>query len=161
MSKKEDSKLLFFDSYISAIENSVGSKSFQTLWAETDSGKKDILNKGQFSCAVYMTRILLWFDLVNEVHATVSGTVEDLKNCGWFEIEKPKRGCILEWEPKKQNGSENKHIGFYLGDEIAVSNSRNNRFPIKHHYKYGKVDSEPVRKIEKIYWHPKLEEKYF
>ncbi len=29
-------KLLFFDSYIDAIKNSVGSKIFQTLWAKLE-----------------------------------------------------------------------------------------------------------------------------
>lgn len=46
-------KLLKKETYIKAIENSVGSKIFNTLYVQyEDSGKvEDILDDGNFSCA--------------------------------------------------------------------------------------------------------------
>jgi len=82
---------LFFDSYLSFVEKSVGSKMFQTLWAEVDGKKKDITQRGKLSCATFVSFVLLSFGLIKEKHATVNGTVRDMENSGWRKIRKPRR----------------------------------------------------------------------
>ena len=80
---------------------------------------------------------------MNNLHATVEGTVKDLENSGWKRIKTPKEGSVLIWEEKNSH----KHIGFYLGKNKAVSNSSEKRVPKTHHFTYnGK------RKIESIWF---------
>jgi len=152
-------KIIKFDTYIDVIKKSVGSGLFQTVFAEVDGEKKDITNKGQYSCAVHVSSILLWFGFLKERHTGVAGLISDMASSGWYKIDKPKQGCVISWEKMLKNGEENEHIGFYVGDEIAISNERDAGVPIRHHYTYGERDGKPARKIEAIYWHPKLDNK--
>jgi len=154
-------KPLFFDTYITAIENSVGSRSFQTMWAEVDGVTKDIAEQGRKSCALFVSAILVWFGLIKEGHVTVAGLIKDLLFSGWQKIDEPRVGCIIHWEKTLADGEWNEHTGFYMGDEIAISNSRRETVPIKHHWTYGEKDGMPVRKVLAMYWHPKLKRKYF
>ncbi len=156
-----NTKILFLDSYMKTIENSVGSKIFKNLPVETGGKKKDILQNGKYSCAMLVSGILLLFGLIKEKHATVSGLLRDMEKFGWIKISKKKRGSILRWEPQKRNGKANEHVGFYVGNYKAISNSRIKKVPQKHHWTYGKNKSGPKRKVNEIYWHPKLEQKYF
>lgn len=150
-------KIFLFDSYLSAIQNSVGARSFQALWAAVDGEKRDILRGGELSCASFVSGILLWFGLIKEKHATVAGTLRDMEKSGWKEISEPRVGCILHWEKALINGSWNEHIGFFLGQRTAVSNDYHTRVPIEHHWTYGEVNGKPARKITRILWHTSLE----
>ncbi len=150
-------KLLLKDSYLKTIENSVGSKLFRNTYLEIDNKKTDILNNGQFSCAVFVSWILRIFYLINEGHATVDGTIKDLEKSGWYKIKKLKIGAILAWEEIYLNGTLNKHIGFYIGGDKAISNSRTKKTPIKHHWTFGVKNGKPVRKVVEIWWHKKLD----
>ena len=155
-------EFLVFDTYLNTIEKSVGSDLFKTTWAKVDGKKKDITNSGQYSCASHVSSILLWFTefgLLSTRHTGLEGLLKDMKKCGWYKIEKPKPGAVLHWEKMLKNGEENEHIGFYVGGEIAISNERDAGVPIRHHYTYGERDGKPARKIEAIYWHPKLDNK--
>jgi hypothetical protein len=154
-------KLLFFDSYIDTIKNSVGSKIFQTLWAELDGKKKDITNKGNLSCAVFVSAILLWFGLIKEKHATVDSTIKDMKEFKWKRIKKPRIGSILVWEDLEFDDGPHSHLGFYIGENQAISNSLKLKTPAKHHWTYGTKNKQPKRKVIAIYWHPRLNDKYF
>lgn len=146
-------KLLLFKTYLQTIKNSVDSNIFRNLFAEVDGEKQDILKDGKISCGVHTSSILFLFDLIEEKHATVLGTIRDMENFGWQKIEKPKPGSVIHWEEWNQGDSPSEHIGFYIGDEIAVSNNWQSKTPQEHHWTYN--DS---RGIEGIYWHPKLED---
>jgi len=148
---KSKIELLLYDTYLAFIKNSVGSKSFRNLYLLQDNRKIDALNNGQFSCAVFVSWVLRIFYLIKEGHATVEGLMEDLKKSGWYEIKKPKIGSILVWEEIFLNGTLNRHMGFYVGNKKAISNSRNKKTPVKHHWTFnGK------RKVELILWNHKL-----
>ncbi len=116
-----------------------------------DGRKQDITKNGKDSCAYFVSTVLLRFDLVKEIHATVAGTIKDLEDFGWFKLKKPKKGAVLVWEKKKIGESESFHIGFYLGNKKAISNSSKKGFPVIHHYTFGNK-----RKIIKILWNKKL-----
>ncbi len=74
------------------------------------------MRNGEFSCAFYVSSILVLFKFIKEIHTTVDAAVKDLKECGWKEIKKPKIGSVLVWEKKDfGNGDIHKHIGFLLG----------------------------------------------
>lgn len=150
-------KFLLKASYLKTIENSIGSKIFRNLYFEVNGKKKDILENGALSCAIFVSWILKNFDLIKEGHATVDGTIKDLKKTGWRKIKKPRTGAILIWGKKFYDSEPHKHIGFYIGNNKAISNSYKSRKPLKHHWTFGVKNGKPVRKVEEIWWHKKLE----
>ncbi len=152
MSKKKKVKLILYDSYIKAIKNSVGSNLFRNLYAYLNNKKQDITKNGRLSCALHTSSLLLLFGLISKPHSTVDGVIKDLKRSGWILIKKPRKGAILVWERK--NG--HKHIGFYIGNNKAISNSFLKRKPILHHWTFGTKNSRSFRKIEQIFWNNKI-----
>lgn len=151
MTGKQKVGFFIHDTYLAVIRNSVGSKLFRNLYLVKNNKRIDASNDGQLSCAVFVSWVLRIFYLIKEGHATVDGTMKDLKRSGWYKIKKPKIGSILVWEEIFLNGTLNKHMGFYIGNEEAVSNSRSKRTPVKHHWTFG-----GKRKVELILWNNKL-----
>ncbi len=150
-------KILNKLSYLTAIKNSEGSKIFKNLWAEVDGVKKDILDDGDLSCAQFVSGILYLHKLINDRHATVDGTIRDLEAGGWYQITEPKEGCVIVWEGIiYPDGMEHKHIGFYLDNGLAISNSPDEKSPKIHHWTYGDKNSDKYRKISMLLWHDKL-----
>jgi hypothetical protein len=143
---------LIFDSYIAVVKNSVGTNTFRNFYAQVDGKNKDILQDGVLSCAFFVSSILLIFGLVNEMHATIGRTVQDMERMGWVRIKKPRPGAVIVWEKEKfDDGLEHGHIGFYLGESRAVSNNTPTRVPKEHHWTY-----DGKRKVGTIWWHPDL-----
>ncbi len=141
-------KLLFKESYLAFIKNSVKSHSFRNFYAEVNGKIEDIAKGGKTSCAFFVSSVLLTFGLIKVNHLTVDGLLKDLDKSGWYRIKKPLLGSILLWEEKQ--GHE--HMGFFVGRGGAVSNSPTEHFPVIHSWNYsGK------RKIKAIYWHKRLE----
>lgn len=159
-------------SLLALIENAVKGGDnylFRNLFAEEDGKEMDILENGGNSCAVFVSWILYLFNSTLEfekkprwiqyTHATVFGTVKDLLASGWQEIDKLKPGAVLVWEKREGAMLEDKnipkdHIGFYVGNDEAISNdSKKTGFPVRHNVTYN-----GTRKVEKILWHPALED---
>lgn len=130
---------------------------FRNMYAKNQQGEEvDILEDGKNSCAVFVSWILLALEMINMPHARVEGTEKDLIKSGWFEIKELRPGAVLVWEmvTGKYDGLLHSHIGFYVGNDEAISNDSQGRgFPGKHHVTYN-----GVRKIERIYWHPDLDQ---
>jgi hypothetical protein len=139
-------------SLLAIVENSVKGGDnylFRNLYADGDGKEIDILENGSNSCAAFVSWILLALELIEKPHATVTSAEKDLLNSGWKEISELKKGAILVWE--QQNG--HRHIGFYVGDNKAISNdSQGSGFPWLHDVTYNSS-----RKIEKILWHSDLD----
>jgi hypothetical protein len=150
---RQGKMILFFDSYFSAIKNSVGTKMFRNLFLNVNGKKSDVLKNGDLSCAYFVSSILYLFGLIKEKHATVDGTLMDMEKSGWREIKKPEIGSVILWETQKKH----EHLGFYLGEKSAISHRPEKRFPIKHHWTYGTdKNGNPKRKIIAFYWNKKL-----
>ena len=156
---------LLFKNYMTMVENSVGSRMFRSFFANINGEEKEVLKEGRLSCAVVASSILYLFNSVLEfsgkscwidfVHANVPSTEKDMIQNGWHPIHELRPGAILVWEKRSAHGSQNWHIGFYIGDELAISNDSglgHTGVPHQHHYTY-----QDTRKIEKIYWHPELD----
>lgn len=159
-------KLLFKKNYLAQIENLVKGENhlFRNFYVEKNSQISDSLENGRNSCAVMVTYILYSFNSLLEflnkkpwikfIHLTVVSTEKDLVENGWHKIDGLRPGAIIIW--KRKIGHDRKphdHIGFYIGNDMAISNdSRGTGFPIKHHYTYNNT-----RKIENIYWHDALD----
>lgn len=151
--KKEKVVPILFDTYIAVIKNSIGSKMFRNFYAKVDGKKTDIMKNGDLSCAWFASSLVYLSKLIKEPHATVDSTVKDLEQSGWQKIQKPKIGSVLVWE---KNHNFHKHIGFYIGNNKAISNNKKIKTPIIHHWTYGIKNGKPVRKIEVIFWNPSL-----
>lgn len=143
------------------VENSIKGGNnylFRNLYADVDGKEVDILENGSNSCAVFVCLILLCLELIKRPHATVYATEKDLLASGWNEIKELKPGAILVWEKRDGTMLEDQkipkeHIGFYVGNDEAISNSsKATGFPWKHHVTY-----DDTRKVEKILWHPELD----
>jgi len=150
-------KPLLFDSYIAMIRNSINTGMFRNFYARVDGKKSDVLRNGDLSCAIYVSAILVVFRLIKETHATVASTLRDMEEYGWKNIKRPRIGSIIMWEEKLfDSGEYHKHIGFYVGSDMAISNSSKSGMPKTHHWTYGSRNNKPKRKVVGIYWHNKL-----
>ena len=153
--KKVSVKPILLDTYLAVIKGSVNSKAFKHLYAETLNKRVDILKNGKLSCSFFASSILSSFGLMESIHATVNGTEKDLRASGWKEIKHLRVGSVLIWEIKSKK-DPHRHIGFYVGDDEAVSNSSNIKVPATHHWTFGWHKNKPRRKVEAIFWHKKL-----
>ena len=146
-------KLLKYNTYMSLIENSVGTKMFQNLLVLNDLNKvEDVMKGGTLSCAYYVSNVLLMAGLIKGGHATVDSTKKDMLDFGWIKINELRKGAVVIWETKTTEDGAHHHIGFYLNENEAVSNSAENKIIAKNHPTYN-----GDRKIEEIYWHPEFD----
>ncbi|MEX2090564.1 MAG: hypothetical protein WD989_00300 [Candidatus Paceibacterota bacterium] len=159
-------KLLFKKNYLTQIENVAKGENhlFRNFYVEKGGEIIDSLEDGRNSCAVMVSQVIYSFNSLLEflgkkhwlkfIHLTVASTEKDMKEGGWYEIKELKPGAVLIWEKKDgRDGEPHNHIGFFVSDEEAISNSsRGTGFPWKHHITYN-----GTRKIEKIYWHSELD----
>ncbi len=144
--------------YLAMIENSAKGENwmFRNFYVEENGKITDIYNNGRWSCAVLVSSILYLNKLIKDVYGNVLSVNKGMEESGWYEIKELKPGAVIVWESKVgiDDGKDHYHNGFYVGDDEAISNdSKGTGFPHKHHYTYN-----DTRKIEKIYWHPALEE---
>lgn len=148
---------ILFDTYITVIKNSVGSNIFRNLYAKVNRKKTDIAENGNLSCALFVSSVIYWFKLTKNLHATVDGAVKDLEESGWKKIEKPRTESIIVWEKNDFGGGGlHKHIGFYIENKKAISNSSKLKQPTEHHWTFGNIKNKPMRKVQSIFWNDKL-----
>lgn len=136
---------LFEESYLAFIKNSIGTKAFQTFYVKKNGKLFDVLDKGDLSCAFFVSGVLYLFGLIGRPSLTVARTAEKLMARGAkrISLNKLKPGDVLVWLPRKEKSGVHNHIGFYVGNKQAVSNSDKKRAIVKHNYEFkGK------RKIE-------------
>ena len=147
--------LLTKKSYFEMIERSIGSPLFRNLYACVGDTEKDILENGNVSCAYYVSCILLIFKLIRAPHAMVEGTLRDMLSYGWYKSDAIQKGCVISWEDKYfiESGKTRGHIGFYVGNGIAVSNNPVTGTPQKHLYKVYMG-----RPLKDVYSHPLLKD---
>jgi hypothetical protein len=147
------------ETYMTVIKNSLGTKLFKNFYAFVDGTKMDIMNDGRLSCAWFVSSILTLFSLIKNPHGTVTGTIKDIEESGWERVDTPNIGCLLVWE-ETTSGMEkgHRHIGFFIGNDIAISNSSEHGFPIEHHWTFGAETEASYRRVQAMYWHKRLDE---
>lgn len=153
-------KILTYQNYLEMIKASQDSQMFQRLYVLENKQKKDILKNGELSCAYYVSSILKIFDLISQPHATIKSTIEDMLKSGWRATKKLKPGNVLIWQEKKfADGTIHQHLGFYLGQDKAISNDYKKSVPVIHHFTYGQTKTgQPKRKIIQILTHKIIKE---
>lgn len=139
-----------FDTYIVVINNSIGTHMFRNRFADVDGIKTDVMHDGWLSCAFFVSTVLSMFKYIDSVHSTVAATVMDLQKNGWEMIFEPVIGSVIVWGTSTKYNNH-RHIGFYVGNDEAVSNDSDKKYPIKYHWTFkGK------RKVEMILWKPDI-----
>jgi hypothetical protein len=149
-------KILIKESYLKAIENSVGTHIFNSLIVQyQDSGKTvDILQDGVFSCAFFVSSILVLSGLMDKPHTTVKTLKEKLEENKWqIVIGDAQPGDVIFWEKIKfEDGSENEHVGFATSDIEAISTSWTEHKVVHHSIALPTYEgSKPPRKITASY----------
>lgn len=123
--------------YICSIKDSTSTHIYRSLYING----VDILKGGCLSCAFFVSSILVKFKMIEKTHATVRNTVRGMKDFGWkkVKLENIRKGDVIVWEKKKQDDEKSHfHIGFYIGDKKAISNSWYRKSPWKHSYNYNR-----------------------
>ena len=145
---EEKPQRLYFKSYLKLVRNPIGSNTFRNFYVRTSQkGEFDALDDGENSCAFYVSAILVIFGKASSMHGTVASTIKDLEKSGWQEVDKPEPGDVLVWEPQKFGEIWQKHIGFYVGKNRAVSTSWKKKTVVEHDQNFG----NDKRKIEHIF----------
>lgn len=121
-----------FDTYMAVIRNSPGTEMFKNVYAEVNGEYKDITDNGDLSCAFFVSSVLVIFGLIGEIHMTVRSTIREMKRSGWIDTNDPKEGDVVIWGEEFSNQEKHMHIGFFLNEERAISNSKNKKHPIEH-----------------------------
>lgn len=148
MCMKQDIIFRLFESYCAVIRNSVGTEMFRNFYVSQDDGVRDIMNDGEFSCAFFVSSVLALFGYIQKPHATVDSAYEDLKKSGWEEVNEPVEGSILFWdEIFFERDGLHAHVGFYIGDEQAISNDYKNGKVTRHHWIF-----DGKREVKAILW---------
>ncbi len=129
---------------------------FRNFYVKSILGhSKDIVKEGEYSCAFFVTFILHNFKLLNSPHLTVAGCRKDMEESGWKKLPENelKTGCVIIWKAREYDNGPHKHIGFYCGNEQAVSTDWRKGEVAKHHVTY-----EGRSELESVWWHPNLKD---
>jgi hypothetical protein len=131
-------EILYKKSFLKAIENSIGSRQYNSLYAKfKDNGEvKDILGDGEYSCAIFVSSVLALFKMIDEPRATV-GSLRKFcdTNEKWIKINPDdiEAGDVIFWEKKKhKDETGNAHVGFASSSTEAVSTSYKEKKIVRH-----------------------------
>ena len=141
--------LLLKKNLLTTITSSTGSRLFRHLYVQTPQGEVDILKGGEVACAFYVSSILKLYNLIDELHTTIDGTLKALKKSGWKSVPliDMQAGDILVWD----HHGDHAHIGFAISKNAAISNSSERMTPRRHTF-----DFEGTRPIITVLRHPEI-----
>lgn len=133
---------LYFKTYLELLKNSVGTEMFRSIFVQTpERGEFDALDGGKNSCAFFVSAVLVLFKKSESIHGTVESTRRDLENFGWQLVDgEMQEGDVLVWEAMPFEDGTYEHIGFYVGDDKAVSTSWTELKVVRHDAHFGDAD---------------------
>lgn len=139
MSDQPKPKILLKKSLLQTVRNAIGIPLFRNLCVELDGKEIDVLEDGNLSCAAFVSGILAMYGLIDEGHTTVDNTVKYMKEAGWFETDlaSPETGDVIVWGEVQYADGPHKHIGFYVGNGQAISNSDKPKSPQQHDWTFN------------------------
>lgn len=121
---------LLYKNYLSMIEALPNNELFRHIYVKNENGEEiDVTNNGQLSCAVVVSSVLCLIGWIDRPHATVNSTLNKLLENAWTETNSPIKGDIILYGEGKTG---NRHLGFYIDNATAISNSSQKGVPIKH-----------------------------
>jgi len=146
-------EVLKYDTYISIIKNSVGSRLFNSfiVRSKATGDTEDILKDGEYSASFFVSSVLSLVQAVDKPTTTESGLERKLdEDKHWFEVslEEVEAGDVLFYaDTTLVDGSTETHVGFALDDNQAVSISDQLRQVTKHDLRLM-----PIKKIYRYIW---------
>lgn len=146
-------EILKYDTYISIIKNSVGSRLFNSfiVRSKETGDTEDILKDGEYSAAFFVSSVLCLVQAVDKPTTTESGLERKLtEDKRWFEVllEEVEAGDVVFYaDTTLVDGSTETHVGFALDDNQAVSISEQLRQVTKHDLRLM-----PIKKIYRHIW---------
>ena len=142
-------KRLYFKTYLQLIHNSIGTAMFRNFYIETSEGIEDALSDGDNSCAFFVSSVLTILKQLTGVHGTIKNTIEDLRKNNWQEVSEQDLcpGDVIVWSAMEFEDGAYEHIGFYTGDNKAVSTSQREKRVAEHDLHFGDVN----RPIEYVF----------
>jgi len=143
------------ETYETAIQNSVGTSLFNSLFVrKRDTGEIiDITENGEYSCAFFVSNILVLAGLLKKAHATVSGLERKIKDDHLWKKINPAHsnlGDVIIWDKiTHSDGLEHAHCGFVLDAQDAMSTSDRKKMVIKHPMGYR---NRPITAVYSYQW---------
>jgi len=135
---------LVFRTYLVVLQNAPGTAMFRNFYLRRPDGSEfDAIGDGENACAFFVSSVLVMLGKLKAVHGTVKSTLKDLEESGWVHVDEPQPGDVLSWEPKQFHDGAHGHIGFYLGDNRAVSTSTTHKVVAEHELHYGS-ENRPI-----------------
>jgi hypothetical protein len=155
IAQEEGMPVALLETHLALIHGSVGSDLFRHLYTDFDGQfAVDVLLDGDIACVFYVSSILTLSGMTEGgVHSTMTVMLEDLKRSGWQVIDDPCPGCVVVWGEKLSDSDRHvhRHIGFYVGDDTAVSMHPRHKSPQYHPYGCRPID-EGRKTVEAFYW---------
>ena len=149
-------EILRKETYIKMIENSVGTKLFNSIIIKNETGEvQDLLNDGEYSCALFVSSVLVLHLLLPRARTTVANLEKELTDHKSF-IEVPKEsietGDVIFWESVTyEDGSQNRHVGFAISSHEAISTNYIEKCVVRHATDKEIENTGKIRKIEKVF----------
>jgi hypothetical protein len=147
------------ETYLAHIKGTVGSTAYRHWYVHQKKDPqtvKDVTNGGQRSCAYYASAVLVTFGLTYKILASTNGLLRDMWGIGWYELQEPRPGAVLVWLPREGETGNYPHLGFYMGDDKAISTIGGDICtPMEHDWRYVPPKSDH-RELHSIWWHDKL-----
>ncbi|MCA9356668.1 hypothetical protein H6784_03160 [Candidatus Nomurabacteria bacterium] len=140
-------EILRKESFLIIIENSIGSKMFNSMFVRLkDSGAvTDILNDGEFSCAFYVSSVLMLLRVIEKPRATVLKLKEVIVNdSNWqtVEVDTIEPGDVIFYvKTKFKDGTSNAHVGLALSKGEVVSTDHRVKKVAKHPVDYRPIEA--------------------
>ena len=149
----------YFKTYLAMAKGAAGSKMFRHFYAHDGRRSRDVIRGGKLGCAFFVSTILYHFGWIKEPHVTVIGLTRDLENNGWKKIVKVREGCVIVWQEEKFGRETHRHVGIYLGNGRAISNSAAKGCPATHDYRKrgrSRKASGIGNEIEGLWWNDNI-----
>lgn len=146
-------EILKYDTYISIIKNSVGSRLFNSFMVRIkDTGAiEDILKDGEYSCAFFVSSVLTLLHAIDKPCTTVSSLERKIEEDNhWFEVtaDEIEPGDVIFYEDTTfTDGSTDGHVGFVQDEQNVVSNNFQLRQITRHN-----LHLRPIKKIYRHIW---------
>jgi hypothetical protein len=129
------------------VNNSIGTNMFRNFYADFDGTRRDTMQDGEVSGAFFVSSILTIFNAIKKPSSTVESVIANMQEAGWEEVDNPEAGDVLVWEKIVVDGEEYPQIGFYVGEDMAISVSSKMKSPFKHDWKYRDYSERSVTTI--------------
>jgi len=164
-------KLLLKKNYLAMIRNAAKGENhmFRNFHITIDGIERDALDNGALGCGTVASSVLYLQNSTLEflkkpkwigfVHAAVPALEKDIAEHGWVKVPELREGALIVWEARMGQevpvyGNMHFHIGFYLGNDRAMSNGSNSTLMPREH----DATDGGKHNIVRVWWHPALDD---